>query len=100
MIKDIESEARKLVEKHKLDPDYYVGIESTGFRPYDYYRPDDAHPQTNIMVRTDQGHLTELSRVSLAVEALVKGDYESNWLVFPDEISDKVAVIKELMPAL
>lgn len=100
LIKDIEAEARKLVEKHKLDPDYYIGIESTGFRPYDYYRPDDAHPQTNILVRTDQGQLAELSRVSLAVEALVKGDYESNWLVFPDEISDKIAVIKELIPAI
>ena len=74
-----------------------MGIESTGFRPYDYYRPEADNPQTNIMIRTEDG-VKELSRVSLAVDALVKGDYESNWLVYPDEISERISAIKELMP--
>lgn len=99
LIKDIEKEARRLVSQHKLDPDYYTAIESTGFRPYDYYRPDHAHPQTNIMVRTENGETKELSQVSPAVEALVNGDYEQTWLVYPDEITDKISVIKELIPA-
>ncbi len=99
LVNDILKEAKRLVADHGLDPEYYTGIESTGFRPYDYYRPSDAHPQTNIMVRTEGGRTTELSKVSLAIEALVKGNYESTWLVFPDEISGKIAVIKELIPA-
>ncbi|MBX9666969.1 MAG: HD domain-containing protein [Candidatus Obscuribacterales bacterium] len=98
LVRDIEKEARRLVKEKGLDPDYYTGIESTGFRPYDYYRPSDEHPQTNIMVRTEGGITSELSKVSLAIEALVKGNYESTWLVFPDEIQDKIAVIKELIP--
>lgn len=97
--KDIESEARRLVKAAGLDPDYYLGIETTGFRPYDYYRPDDAHPQTNIIVRTEGGITTELSKIAPAIEALVNGNYESAWLIYPEEIQDKIAVIKELIPA-
>ncbi len=96
--RDIEGEARRLTKQANLDPDYYVGIEYTGFRPYDYYRPDADNPQTNILIRSEEGEVQELSRVSLAVEALVKGDYESNWLVYPDEISDRISAIKELIP--
>lgn len=96
--RDIEGEARRLTKEANLDPDYYVGIESTGFRPYDYYRPEADNPQTNIMIRTEDQGDKELSEVSLAVEALVKGDYEANWLVFPDEISDRIVLVKNLMP--
>jgi HD superfamily phosphohydrolase len=46
----LEEKARKLAAAENLDPDYYVTIESTGFRPYDFYRPDSNYPQTNIMV--------------------------------------------------
>ncbi len=99
LVKDIVQEARRLLQETSLDPDYYLGIESTGFRPYDYYRPDDDHPQTNIIVKTDGGITSELSKVAPAIEALVKGNYESTWLVFPDEIQDKLSVIRELIPA-
>ena len=61
-------------------------------------RPEADNPQTNIMIRTDNVNIRELSTVSLAVDALVKGDYEANWLVYPDEISERISVIKELMP--
>lgn len=97
--KDIENEARRLVKDAGLDPDYYLGVETTGFRPYDYYRPDDDHPQTNIIVRTEGGITTELSKIAPAIEALVNGNYESAWLIYPEEIQDKIAVIKELIPA-
>lgn len=95
-IANIEEEAKKIVGKMGFDPDYYVAVESTGFRPYDYYRPDAQHPQTNIMVRTDAGEVKELSQLSLAVEALVKGNYESYWLVYPPEASEAITKIKEL----
>lgn len=98
-IADINEQARKIVRQAGLDPDYYVSTESTGFRPYDYYRPDEAHPQTNIVVRTDDGNVSELSELSLTVEALVHGKYEQHWLVYPTEVSEKIALIKELSPA-
>lgn len=97
-IDSIEAQARKAVASIGYDPDYYVAVESTGFRPYDYYRPEEEHPQTNIMVRTESGEVKELSQLSLAIEALVKGNYESSWLVYPQEASEKILEIKE--PAL
>jgi len=97
-IKEIEQEARKIAKAAGLDPDYYIAIESTGFRPYDYYRPDADIPQTNIVVRTDSGEVMELSQLSLTVEALVKGNYTSHWLIYPAEIADKIAEIQDFMP--
>jgi uncharacterized protein len=92
----VEMEARKICAEAGLDPDYYTTTESTGFRPYDYYRPDDAHPQTNIVIRTDTGQVSELSKLSLAIEALVKGNYESSWLIYPAEITEKISKIVNL----
>jgi hypothetical protein len=40
----------------------------------------------------------ELSRLSLAVEALVKGNYASHWLVYPAEIEEKIAKIRDFIP--
>ncbi len=74
-----------------MDPDYYVAVESTGFRPYDYYRPESVHPETNIVIRTDTGIVSELSELSPTINALVKGNYESFWLIYPPEIDEKVS---------
>jgi uncharacterized protein len=87
--------AKRIVADQGLDPDYYVATESTGLRPYDYYRPDEDHPQTNIMVRTDGGQVHELSTLSTPVEALVKGDFETYCLVYPVEVADKIALLFE-----
>ena len=98
-IEQVEKNARNAVAKLGLDPDYYVGLESTGIRPYDYYRPDAQNPQTNIMVRNENGVVKELSTISGTVEALVKGNFESHWLVYPQEARDQIAAIRELVPA-
>jgi uncharacterized protein len=94
-IKDIENQTRAAVSALGFDPDYYVAVESTGFVPYDYYRPEADHPQTNIVVRTDNGEVKELSQLSLAVEALVKGNHCSHWLIYPQEASDAVKNIRD-----
>lgn len=98
VIARIEKKAREAVAACGLDPDYYVAVESTGFCPYDYYRPDEEHPQTNIMVLTESGEIAELSQLSLAVEALVKGNYTFYWLVYPQEAAEKIHAIEA--PAL
>jgi hypothetical protein len=90
---EIEDKARQIAKAVGLDPEYYVARETTGIRPYDYYRPDAQHPQTNIMVRTESGEIKELSTISLTVEALVKGDFQSHWIVCPQEVAEKMAAI-------
>lgn len=84
------SGVKSIVAAAGLDPDYYISVETTGLRPYDYYRPDQAHPQTNIMVRTERGEIKELSSVSQTVEALVRGSFDTKWLIYPPEVRDKV----------
>lgn len=99
LIGAIEKQAKRIAGENGFDPNYYIAIESTGFRPYDYYRPESNLPQTNIMVRTEDGATVELSQLSLTIEALVKGNYESQWLIFPGEITDALTNIRELIPA-
>jgi HD superfamily phosphohydrolase len=94
-IKEIEQKTREIVASLGMDPDYYVAVESTGFRPYDYYRPEEEHPQTNIVVRTDSGALRELSLLSPTIEALVKGNYTAYWLIYPQEAAEKLSSIIE-----
>jgi HD superfamily phosphohydrolase len=89
----VERKARDVASKAGFDPDYYVCIERTGLRPYDYYRPDTEHPQTNIMVRTDNGEIRELSSISQTVEALVRGSFDTVLLAFPAELRDSLAHI-------
>lgn len=92
---DIEKQAKQIVGSLGLDPEYYVSIETTGLRPYDYYRPDQAHPQTNIMVRTDNGDIRELSSVSQTIEGLVRGSFDTYWLIFPPEAREKINRLME-----
>lgn len=92
-VEEIEKRARDLVAQTGLDPDYYVSVEKQGIRPYDYYRPDSTHPQTNIMVRTEEGDIKELSTLSQTVEALVRGSFDRWWLIYPNEAKDKLARI-------
>lgn len=86
----LKSKAKKIVGAIGLDPEYYIAIETTGLRPYDYYRPEANHPQTNILVRTDRGEVKELSTISPTVEALVRGSFDTYWLIYPSEAREQV----------
>jgi HD superfamily phosphohydrolase len=88
--------AKLAAKKTGFDPRYYVAIESTGFKPYDYYRPDSLHPATNIMVRTESNEIKELSEISALVAALAGENFDRSWLIYPEEITDGIASIKEL----
>lgn len=89
-IESIKSKAKELVAQKGMDPEYYIAIETTGLRPYDYYRPEANHPQTNIMVRTERGEIKELSTISPTVEALVRGSFNTYWLIYPSEVRDSI----------
>jgi hypothetical protein len=48
------------------------------------------------MVRTDHGQVRELSTISPTVEALVRGSFDTYWLIYPSEAKEKVnAMIEE-----
>lgn len=89
------SSVKSIVTTTGLDPEYYVSVEKTGLRPYDYYRPDQAYPQTNIMIRTERGDIKELSAVSQTVEALVRGSFDTSWLIYPPEARDRIVELIE-----
>jgi HD superfamily phosphohydrolase len=95
ILKKVENQAKEIAQAHGLDPEYYISVETTGIRPYDYYRPDEAHPQTNIMIRTDQGKVKELSQISHTVQALVQGSFDTAWLIYPQELKDKIVRMLE-----
>lgn len=98
-VEETKRKAGQIVAQLGLDPDFYVALETTGLRPYDYYRPDNEHPQTNIMVRTKSSAVRELSTLSTTVEALVRGNFETYWLIYPDEAREKIAALCEFAAA-
>ncbi len=94
-VNEVKSKAKKMVANCGLDPEYYVAIETTGLRPYDYYRPEANHPQTNILVRTERGEIKELSTISPTVEALVRGSFDTYWLIYPSEAREEITSMIE-----
>ena len=94
-IDKVKSKARELVAAKGMDPEYYISIETTGLRPYDYYRPEANHPQTNILVRTERGEIRELSTISPTVQALVQGSFDTYWLIYPSEVRDSITNMVE-----
>lgn len=94
-VQEVKSKAKNMVKAIGMDPEYYIAIETTGLRPYDYYRPEADHPQTNIMVKTDRGEIRELSTISPTIEALVRGSFDTYWLIYPSEIRDQINTMIE-----
>ncbi len=95
----LSSKVALLLANQGFDPEYYCSIETSGIRPYDYYRPDTTSPQTNIMVRTETGEVKELSTISPMVQALATGNFESSWLIYPPEADEPLKqLINELSP--
>ncbi len=90
------SKIKDTLNKHGFDPVYYFRVESTGFKPYDYYRPEASLPQTNIMIKTNNGQIEELSKLSKPIEAMTKNDYATSFLTFPSELVSIIEQIKEL----
>ncbi len=87
---------KAIMLKHGYDPDYYLRVESTGFKPYDYYRPEVSMPQTNIMIKTNSGLVEELSKLSKPIEAMTQVDFATKYLTFPSELEDVINSIHEL----
>ena len=90
-IEEIKKAAGKIAKEKGFDPDYYIGVESTDFRPYEY-DPDSAQQQASIIILTEDGKMKDLSAVSLPIGAMVQGNYRSYWLVYAAELDDELAL--------
>lgn len=66
-------------EKMGFDPRYYVAIDETSQNPYRPYLGKDGH---NIYVLNQSGEVEELSKVSVIVASVVKGDTKKEKRVF------------------
>ena len=90
-MKEIKQEARKRISRLGLDPDYYLACELTGIRAYDLYSHEADKPQSNIMVRTEDGEIKELPELSGSIQALVNGDFKTHWLIYPAEAHEAMS---------
>jgi len=81
------NEAQALVRKNGFHPEYYLASVKSVNRPYDYYRPEEDEPRTSIVIKTRRGQRMEISAISEVVNALVKGKFVKEWLIFPPEIA-------------
>lgn len=99
LIKDVHNKACLVAKKKGLDPDYYVGVESTDFRPYEH-EPGSAQQQASIMVLGEDGKVHDLSALSLPIGAMVKGNYQTSWLIYSPELSDSFDdIVLKAVPA-
>lgn len=81
--KDKLDKLRAVVANEGFDPNYYTGIHSSFDLPYDFYRPEDNSPRTNIEILQKDGSLTELSELSPIVASLTGTSYGNQRFYFP-----------------
>ncbi len=94
-IDEVRQKAQKIAKSKGMDPDYYIAIESTDFRPYEY-DANSAQQQASIMILSEDGSVQDLSALSLPIGAMVKGNYKSSWLIYPAELADSLMDIMQV----
>lgn len=87
-------DARKLVEKHGFDPEYYFIEDKAGDVEHYFYPKDPANQKDQIFVEDGFSHpvIREISEVSAAVRGLQKG-YRIHRAAFPAELVEEMSVI-------
>lgn len=93
-------ELKDLFARIGIDPDYYLGVDSPSDLPYDVYRSGEEGERTPIYLLMPDGHLEELSRCSVIVEAISGKRRYDHKLYFPlDFLEDGTrnpAVVQEI----
>lgn len=81
--------AGELVRTHGYDPDYYCIVDETGTVYYDYYLGSEREPtQDSAIWLYDKEHdrLTEMSSVSLPIQAIAKDHHSVRRLYIPEDV--------------
>lgn len=86
----------ELFKQAKIDPDYYLVIDSSSDLPYDFYRPGEEGERIPIFLLTPKGDLRELSRESEVVEAISGKKRTDHKLYFPLDLLDDETEYKEI----
>ncbi|WCN38016.1 HD domain-containing protein [Aneurinibacillus uraniidurans] len=93
-------ELKDLFAEIGIDPDYYLGVDSPSDLPYDVYRSGEEGERMPIYLLMPDGHLEELSRCSVIVEAISGKRRYDHKLYFPlDFLEDGTrnpAVVQEI----
>ncbi|MBM7642559.1 HD domain-containing protein [Streptococcus loxodontisalivarius] len=79
-------ELSKDIEAIGYDTNYYTGCHSNFNLPYDRYRPETSHPQTQIDILQKDGSLAELSSLSPLIQSLSGGNYGDHRFYFPKDM--------------
>lgn len=82
-------ENAKLIAKSKgLDPNYYIGIEQSGSKPYEPYKFTSTEISKAIFIKQKNKGIKELTEVSGLVKALSKENIIKTCLIFTPELED------------
>jgi hypothetical protein len=80
----------KLFITAKIDPEYYLVIDSSSDLPYDFYRPGEEEERLPIHLLMPDGNLKELSRHSEIVESISGKKRTDHKLYFPLDKLEKI----------
>lgn len=83
---DLIKEMTALIEKVGYNAAAYTAINTSFDLPYDFYRPDQKYPRTQIEMMEKDGTLIELSQLSALVAALAGQTYGDERFYFPKEM--------------
>lgn len=92
----IDRKIRRLIEKSKKDPDYFLFEDDATDTPYKPYKPismdDEKSPITNIFALDEEDNPKEISDLSAVVHSISQKQYSSRYY-FPKELKEEVNMI-------
>ncbi len=90
------AELTRLFEKARIDPDYYLVVDSSSDLPYDFYRPGEEEERLPIHLLMKNGELRELSRESEIVEAISGKRRTDHKLYYPADFLEDNSSEKDI----
>lgn len=93
-IKNVLAKAILIAKKHKLDPNYYVGIEQSASKPYEPYKTGK-NKNKAIFIKQNNNQIKELSRVSSMIVGLSNEVTTKICLVFAPKLESEIRKIND-----
>lgn len=79
-------ELTSLFKEARIDPSYYLVVDSSSDLPYDFYRPGEEEERLPIHLLTQNGQIKELSRQSAIVESISGKRRTDHKLYYPKDL--------------
>ncbi|MBI3590975.1 MAG: HD domain-containing protein [Candidatus Melainabacteria bacterium] len=89
-INDILEKIRLISKAKGIDPDYYLGTEQSGTKPYEPYQVTGHKTGKAIFIKQQNGNIKELSEISGLVKALSQENIVKTCLIFKPELEDEI----------